>query len=168
MAGEFFGELGGEDFGGGAAGLGAGGGDVVAFGGGDGLQGFDGDAGLFREGDGGGAGDAVLVGDLDGGAEELFGEVGLALGDVVDEDGEAARGGEAWAGAPAGMRRSRSSRARVRLRSSACAPASMRAGTSSRPISKRKSMWSYRNGFDGAGRRRRSPERSVAQSTTGI
>ena len=93
--GELFGEFGGEDFGGGAAGLGAGGGDVVAFGGGDGLQGFHGDARFFREGDCGGAGDAVFVGDLDGGAEELFGEIGLALGDVVDEDGEAARGGEA-------------------------------------------------------------------------
>ncbi len=140
--GDLFGEFGGEDFGGGAALLERGCREVVALGRGDGLEVGDGDAGFAGEGFGGGGGEAVLEGDLYGGAGGLFGDVGLLREDAMDEDGEAARGGVACAVGSAEINCSRVSRARVRLRSSAWAEGSMRAGTSSSPISSKKSgIW---------------------------
>ena len=64
--------------------------------------------------------------------------------------------------------RSRSSSASTRRRNSACAPAIIRAGTSSNPISKRKSMCSYRSVSAGVDIRSTRPEIILRTSMTSV
>ena len=91
--GDLLGQFGGEDLGGAAALFGDAGGEIVTLGRGDGLEVGDGEAGLAREGFGGGGGRALLEGNFDGGAGELLGDVGL----VGEDTGEVARrGGAGW------------------------------------------------------------------------
>ena len=90
---DFFGEFGGEDFGGGAAGALHRCADIIAFRVGDFLERGDVDASLFCECFGGLGGRAVFEGDGPRGAGELLFAVGLLGEDAVARDGEAARRG---------------------------------------------------------------------------
>ena len=89
----FFGQLGGQHFGGGAACALHGRADVFAFGRGDFLERGDGDAGLFGEGFGSGCGLAVFEGYLPRGADELLFGIGLAR---RARPRRARRGGAGW------------------------------------------------------------------------